>query len=321
GTIDYVAPEQARGDRVDARTDVYSLGCVLFHALTGTVPYPLDSDLAKLYAHDSRPPPSVLERAPDLAATFEPVLARAMAKAPADRYPSAGDLGRAAVAAAAGASTSQAERSVAVGAAAGDAAPARASPPPPITGPTDPSPRAGEPPPVAPVEPPTGRRRRLVVGGALGAIAIAGAIVAILGGGGGSGPAPVTVITQNPGPAVVPPPVRGLREVAVRQTTAPGGYRYRLALAMVRAPPGASVGTPVAYYLTLAVARGGQPLVTVERLRVPYAFTASSVVADFSVGPDPDGTSNAALSWYVRQGDATDVTHYFTLAPNRINVD
>ena len=48
GTIDYVAPEQARGERVDARTDVYSLGCVLFQALSGSVPFPLDNQLAKL---------------------------------------------------------------------------------------------------------------------------------------------------------------------------------------------------------------------------------------------------------------------------------
>jgi hypothetical protein len=99
GTYDYVAPEQARSERVDARTDVYSLGCVLFHALTGTVPFPGDNSAAKIYAHVATPPPSVCARAPEVPAAFEPVLIRAMAKAPDERYPSAGDLGRAAVAA------------------------------------------------------------------------------------------------------------------------------------------------------------------------------------------------------------------------------
>ncbi|MEA2142469.1 MAG: hypothetical protein QOI64_899 [Solirubrobacteraceae bacterium] len=118
GTIDYVAPEQARGERVDARADIYSLGCVLFTALTGTVPFDLDNDLAKLYAHDRKPPPSPLERVKDLPEAFETVLARAMAKAPDERYPSAGDLGRAGLAAASGGSLPSAERTVAEGAAA-----------------------------------------------------------------------------------------------------------------------------------------------------------------------------------------------------------
>ncbi|HEY5197591.1 MAG TPA: serine/threonine-protein kinase [Solirubrobacteraceae bacterium] len=100
GTIDYVAPEQARGGRVDARTDVYSLGCVLFHALSGTVPFPLETDLDKLYAHGTQLRPSVSQRVPGIPQAFDAVVARAMATDPGDRYPSAGDLGRAALAAA-----------------------------------------------------------------------------------------------------------------------------------------------------------------------------------------------------------------------------
>jgi serine/threonine protein kinase len=129
GTIDYVAPEQARGERVDARADVYSLGCVLFTALTGSVPFDLDSDMAKLYAHDRSPAPSVLERAPDLPPAFEDVLARAMAKRPGDRYRSAGDLGRAALAAAAGAKLPSQEHAVAAGAAAAVSEPPATAPP------------------------------------------------------------------------------------------------------------------------------------------------------------------------------------------------
>ena len=148
GTIDYVAPEQARGEHVDARTDVYSLGCVLFQALTGTVPFPRDNDIAKLYAHDRSPPPSVLERVGDVPAAFEAVLARAMAKAPDDRYLSAGDLGRAAVAAASGTTLSRSERNVAVGprAAPSDIRPVPAAPPPPRACPSrEPEPRAPTP--------------------------------------------------------------------------------------------------------------------------------------------------------------------------------
>jgi len=103
GTLGYVAPEQIRGERVDARTDVYALGCVLFHALTGAPPYRRDSDEATMWAHLNDPPPSVAVGAgSELPPAFDAVVARALAKAPADRFPSAGDLGRAALAAAGG---------------------------------------------------------------------------------------------------------------------------------------------------------------------------------------------------------------------------
>jgi oligopeptide/dipeptide ABC transporter ATP-binding protein len=101
GTLDYMAPEQLSGDRVDARTDVYALGCVLYEALTGRVPFPRDTEPAKMYAHMSVPPPSPTDVAP-VPPQFDAVVARAMAKDPSARYPSAGDLGRAAQAAARG---------------------------------------------------------------------------------------------------------------------------------------------------------------------------------------------------------------------------
>ncbi|MEA2438694.1 MAG: hypothetical protein QOH76_118 [Thermoleophilaceae bacterium] len=121
GTLDYVSPEQLRGGPVDARTDVYSLGCVLYQALTGDVPYPRDSDVAKMFAHASEPPPSVRTVVPGLPAAFDAVIARAMAKEPAARYASAGELGRAAVAAASDEGATQVERTVASGAAVSDA--------------------------------------------------------------------------------------------------------------------------------------------------------------------------------------------------------
>ncbi len=93
GTLGFVAPEQIRGERVDARADVYALGCVLHHALTGSPPHQRESDEATLWAHVHEPPPVL---GPDVPAALAEVVERALAKAPDDRYPSAGDLGRAA---------------------------------------------------------------------------------------------------------------------------------------------------------------------------------------------------------------------------------
>jgi streptogramin lyase len=115
GTVGYVAPEQIRGEKIDARADVYALGCVLYHALTGRPPFAYDLDATTIWAHLEAPPPSVGDAAPR---AFDPVIARALAKNPADRYPSAGDLGVAAMAAAEGRRVDTAEREVATGPAA-----------------------------------------------------------------------------------------------------------------------------------------------------------------------------------------------------------
>ena len=120
GTLDYVAPEQIRGERVDARADIYALGCVLFLMLTGAVPFSHDGEEARLWAHLSEDPPAPSERVPGLPPEMDEVVARAMAKQPDDRFPSAGDLGRAAVAALAGRRPQEGERLVAIGAAAPD---------------------------------------------------------------------------------------------------------------------------------------------------------------------------------------------------------
>jgi hypothetical protein len=103
GTVDYMPPEQITGDATDARTDVYALGCVFFQMLTGKVPYRREHSVATLFAHVYDPPPSLEGPAAAAHPTLGPVIAKAMAKASADRYVSAGDLGRDAAAALEGA--------------------------------------------------------------------------------------------------------------------------------------------------------------------------------------------------------------------------
>ena len=87
GTPAYVAPEQVEGRPVDSRADQYALACAAFEILSGAPPYERDDDLAVMWAHVSVPPPSLSERRPSLPAAADAVLAKAMAKAPADRYP------------------------------------------------------------------------------------------------------------------------------------------------------------------------------------------------------------------------------------------
>ena len=92
GTLDYVAPEQIRGEEVDSRADVYSLGAVLFECLTGSVPFKRSTDVAVLYAHLEQEPPSVRTLRSELPAAIDEVITRGMAKVPARRQESAGQL-------------------------------------------------------------------------------------------------------------------------------------------------------------------------------------------------------------------------------------
>lgn len=108
GTVGYIAPEQIRGRPLDGRSDVYSLGCLAFHALTGEPPFARDSEIDSLIAHVEAPPPSVSWALPELAAHLDPVIARAMSKEPAERYARAGELAAELAAATAGATPSRA---------------------------------------------------------------------------------------------------------------------------------------------------------------------------------------------------------------------
>ena len=92
GTADFMSPEQARGGDVDGRADVYSLGCVLFRALSGQVVFDRDSDLDKLWAHVHEPPPALLDVRPELPEALGAAVARALAKDPDARPQTAGEL-------------------------------------------------------------------------------------------------------------------------------------------------------------------------------------------------------------------------------------
>ncbi len=160
GTVDFASPEQLQAGRTDARSDVYALGCVLFTMLAGRPPFARDTVPAAVHAHLYAP-------VPKLGTPLDRVLQRALAKDPADRYPSAGDLGRATLAAARGEHVTEEERTVA-------------------TGPAAPDPRAET---VILGATPRRRRRRL---GGLIAVSVAGlgAVAALAIAGAGTDPPP-----------------------------------------------------------------------------------------------------------------------------------
>jgi serine/threonine-protein kinase len=94
GTSDYIAPEQAQGQRVDEHTDVYSLGVVLYEMLTNEVPFPGENFVAVAMRHINEPPPSIRDKRPDVSPRLEAAVQRAMAKRPEDRFQTMADFCR-----------------------------------------------------------------------------------------------------------------------------------------------------------------------------------------------------------------------------------
>ena len=92
GTSEYIAPEQARGEQVDAQTDVYSLGVVLYELLTGGVPYDGDNFVTVALRHVNEPVPNLLERRPDAPPRVAMAVERAMAKDSDERFASMEEL-------------------------------------------------------------------------------------------------------------------------------------------------------------------------------------------------------------------------------------
>jgi eukaryotic-like serine/threonine-protein kinase len=92
GTAQYLSPEQARGERVDARSDLYSTGCLLYELLTGRPPFTGDSPVAIAYQHvkEEPVPPSQID--PEVPPWADAIVLKAMRKDPADRYQSAGEM-------------------------------------------------------------------------------------------------------------------------------------------------------------------------------------------------------------------------------------
>jgi serine/threonine protein kinase len=88
GTSDYISPEQARGGPVDACSDIYSLGAVLYELLAGDVPFRGDNFVSVAMRHINEPPPSVRERRPELSPRVDAAIRKAMAKDPDDRFAS-----------------------------------------------------------------------------------------------------------------------------------------------------------------------------------------------------------------------------------------
>jgi serine/threonine-protein kinase len=320
GTLDYCAPEQIRGEGADPRTDVYALGCVLYHCLTGRSPFDRESDVATMYAHLNDPvpvPSAVDERIP---AALDAVVATALAKRPAARYPTATDLGRA-VHAAAGSGglrpSANASDSVSSARSANGAAPAasaqRAAPAASADGASPaasadgagPAPRAA----AAPADADgMSRGARLALGGTLATALAAGLAAAVLaaagviGGGSGEGAKPpAKAAAAAPGNAAAAAPAKTAAAAPAKAAAAKPAPPPQQAAgdggdeAIPSGAPRATAATKVGRGPDgIAVDRDGSVWVTNARDNTLSRLderTGKPVGAPLAAGADPDGVA------------------------------
>jgi eukaryotic-like serine/threonine-protein kinase len=90
GTPEYMSPEQARGEKIDVRSDIYAVGIMIFELFAGKVPFQAETPIATIFKHLQDPPPLDGPAAASIPASVIPVLARCLAKDPESRYPTAG---------------------------------------------------------------------------------------------------------------------------------------------------------------------------------------------------------------------------------------
>jgi len=356
GTVDYVAPEQVEGGSVDARTDVYSLACVYYHLLTGRVPFDKPTEMAKLYAHVHENPPRASEVVAGVPGAIDDVIWRGMAKEPSKRYLSAGDLGRAALAAAEQRAVAAPERSVARGEAApGPIADAPTQPGAPIApaggiqpgaeaalaaaaagsdpraSTIAPAPVSASAPPAASTAgaaptPPLTPKRNLkpwAIGAAV--LVIAGIVVALVTGGGkaGSDDSSSGKIPAGGEAHVVnnaPPPKPGDEVLAAGETTVHGQY-YRVVATRAKVKKGGKKAPTDLYFNEYM----NSPKKLLHRFKVPNApFYNDSVVVNFKVeanpDPNPEKTAGIAFSWYHHVGDQEDETKYYGVTTHGIQL-
>jgi hypothetical protein len=327
GTVDYVAPEQVEGGPVDARTDVYSLACVLYHLLTGKVPFDKPTEMAKLFAHVHEDPPRPSDLAPGTPGPLDDVVWRGMAKEASKRDLSAGDLGRAALAAAEHKSLAEPERSVARGEAAGEIASAptvQTALPSAGTEGTVPATGVAGTVPATPVAS-GARRRNIRIGAGIGALVVLGGVVGALvsGGGSGSGGGATYADKLPPGGTMTlvtnaKPPKAGDEVLAAGKTNVKGVY-YQVVV--TRPKTKGAKGTPAPVYFNEYLGKKPKLL---QRFKVPVQFFKDSIIANFKIeaNPDPneDKTAGIAFSWYHHLGDQQDETKYYGVTTHGIQL-